>query len=43
MEAVKSMGTALDDYAHIVASICQNGSEAVKLDHVNDSDKNLVC
>lgn len=39
MHAVKSMGTALDDYAHIVASICQNGSE---LDHVNDSDKNLV-
>ncbi|XP_024183429.1 uncharacterized protein LOC112188531 isoform X4 [Rosa chinensis] len=42
MEAVKSMGTAMDDYAHIVASICQNGSGALKLDHVNDSAKNLV-
>nr|XP_011467025.1 PREDICTED: uncharacterized protein LOC101302469 isoform X2 [Fragaria vesca subsp. vesca] len=34
MEAVKSMGTALDDYARIVASICQHGSDTLKLDHV---------
>ncbi|KAB2611541.1 hypothetical protein D8674_019573 [Pyrus ussuriensis x Pyrus communis] len=42
VEAVKSMDTALDDYAQIVASICQNGCQAVKHDHVNDSVKILV-
>ncbi|KAM1060728.1 hypothetical protein ACFX13_025894 [Malus domestica] len=42
VEAVKSMDTALDDYAQIVASVCQNGCQAVKHDHVNDSVKTLV-
>ncbi|XP_050382278.1 sister chromatid cohesion protein PDS5 homolog D isoform X2 [Argentina anserina] len=38
MEAVKSLGTALDDYAPIVASICQHRCDALKIDHVR---KNL--
>ncbi|KAB2604936.1 hypothetical protein D8674_041671 [Pyrus ussuriensis x Pyrus communis] len=42
VEAVKSMDVALDDYTQIVASVCQNGSDAVKHNQVNDSAKNLV-
>jgi enoyl-[acyl-carrier-protein] reductase (NADH) len=34
-EAVQSMGTALDDYSHIVTSICQSGSDPLKHEHVN--------
>lgn len=43
VEAVKSMDIALDDYAEIVASVYQNGSDALKNDNDNDSGKNLVC
>lgn len=42
VEAVKSMDIALDDYAEIVASVYQNGSDALKNDNDNDSGKNLV-
>ncbi|BFG24802.1 hypothetical protein CerSpe_110760 [Prunus speciosa] len=41
VEAVKSVDIALDDYAEIVASVYQNGSDALKNDNDNDSGKNL--
>ena len=42
MRAVESSGRALDEYAQIVTSICQNGSESPQRDHSNDSHKAVV-
>lgn len=41
-EAVQSMGIALDDYSHIVTSICQSGSDPLKHEHVNGYVEHLV-
>lgn len=42
MEAVKSLGINVDDYAEIVASICQNGKQDLKHKSANDVKDNLV-
>ncbi|KAJ7951975.1 Sister chromatid cohesion protein PDS5-like B-B [Quillaja saponaria] len=42
MEAVQSTGKALDDYAPIVTSICQNGAEIPQHDHLNDTREKRV-
>ncbi|KAE7997235.1 hypothetical protein FH972_001885 [Carpinus fangiana] len=41
-EAVQSMGIALDDYSHIVTSICQSGSDPLKHEHVNGYVEHLA-
>lgn len=41
MEAVKSLGINVDDYAEIVASICQNGKQDLKHKSANDVKDNL--
>ncbi|XP_059456807.1 sister chromatid cohesion protein PDS5 homolog C-like isoform X3 [Corylus avellana] len=41
-EAVQSMGIALDDYSHIVTSICQSGSNPFKHEHVNGYVEHLA-
>ncbi|KAK9282272.1 hypothetical protein L1049_005186 [Liquidambar formosana] len=43
MEAVRSMGIALNDYAQIVASICQNESDTLEQHHVPGSVKQLAA
>ncbi|MED6220977.1 hypothetical protein PIB30_049972 [Stylosanthes scabra] len=40
--AVESSGRALNEYAEIVTSICQNESESSRQDHSNDCDKAAV-
>ncbi|KAK7272977.1 hypothetical protein RIF29_14022 [Crotalaria pallida] len=42
MNAVESSGRALDEYAQIVATICQNGSEFPQHAHSNGSKKTEV-
>lgn len=42
-EAVRSMGIDMNDYAQIVASICQNETEDPEHELVTDSGDNLVC
>ncbi|XP_029130138.1 uncharacterized protein LOC109812986 [Cajanus cajan] len=42
MKAVESSGRALNEYAHIVASICQNESDTPKCDDSNCSKKTMV-
>ncbi|KAF2321476.1 hypothetical protein GH714_000032 [Hevea brasiliensis] len=41
-ELVQSIGIALDEYAPIVASICQDETLTLKCDHVNASGDHLV-
>ena len=43
MQAVEFMGFPLDNYYEIVASICQETSDAIKQNDANVSNECVVC